>query len=480
MNAQTEFKVPAKLRALREIVAEYEEKRDAIPGAVETFKRAITDAEVASNIGGAYGGSIWGGGIGPGLSERNMAKTLLTSAWRHVYDGLNIEKIAPATERKQFDMTLENPPEFSLDNIRATFGKYLTDPHHHILRGLAEVFCDLDPAYKSHSKVKIGVEGLPKRIILSGFGEYSYSSWGQERLLDVLNALANYRGEPRLHSGHISDMTREARKRGSCMWWGGELRVFKNGNGHLIFDKHALREINLALAEFYGEVLPDVEDDDAESGDLFSSASTAVSKDLQFYWTPQSAAREVVKEIGFNYRRGGEGASLEILEPSCGDGRLMDEIVKAARGDYGGSSPHQIRLTGVEYHAERAEQARAKGHAVMTANFLETAPDPRFDYVVMNPPFYGLHWQKHLRHALRFLKRRKEGERFGGGTLICILPATAFYDGHLGEMGLVPADAHTTERGWRDTGWHDLPVGSFSESGTNVPTGFIVCAQTEG
>lgn len=63
-------------------------------------------------------------------------------------------------------MAIEKPPEFTLDNIHGTFGHYIQDPRGNILRGLAELFCTLDPAYKSHDKVKIGVKSLPKRIMV--------------------------------------------------------------------------------------------------------------------------------------------------------------------------------------------------------------------------------------------------------------------------------------------------------------------------
>lgn len=468
MNARTEFNTPATLRPIREIVAEYEEKRDAAEGVEIAFSNAVKQVELAANIGGAYGGSVWSRAA-PDARANQLKAVLLRSAWQHIYDGLNIKKIAPATDRKRFDLTLENPPEFTLENIAATFGDYLKDPRQHILRGLAEVFCDLDSSYKSHSKVKIGVDGLPKRIILSGFGEYSYGSYGQEKLLDVFNALANYTGKPQLHSGHISDMTRGARKHGSVMWWGGELRVFKNGNAHLIFDKPTLREINLALAEFYGETLYDDTGNNQDDGPLFR---TDVAKDLQFYWTPKQTAQKVLGEIDFSARHGQEPEPMTILEPSCGEGHLMDEIVSIVRDPEARFNSRPVIITGVEHDHERAETARSKGHRVVRANFLDTAADPRFDVVIMNPPFNQ--WRKHLTHARKFLKPRPEGQRWGGGKLICILPATAFYDGRLGEMGLVRADAHTKENGWRDTGWHDLPVASFAEAGTNVPTGYLV------
>jgi hypothetical protein len=77
----------------------------------------------------------------------------------------------------------------------------------------------------------------------------------------------------------------------------------------------------------------------------------------------------------------------------------------------------------------------------------------------MNPPFYGLHWRKHLDHALRFLRPPEPDKWFDRGRLICILPASAYYDGHLDDL---------------KGEWRDLPVASFAESGTNVPTGYFV------
>ena len=126
-----------------------------------------------------------------------------------------------------------------------------------------------------------------------------------------------------------------------------------------------------------------------------------------------------------------------FLEPSCGDGAILD--VLKSKG---------FECYGVEVHPGRAKQARDKGHNVYTANFLEMSPTPIYDVVVMNPPFYGRHYLKHIEQAKKFLKPR--------GLLVSILPATAWYE-------------HGEVKGQ----WHDLPIGSFRESGTNVNTGFI-------
>lgn len=430
---QEAHSAPALRRSLAEIVAEYDDKAESIPERIGEFERATDALKLASTIGGAYGANPFANE--PRLYERDVRLALLRSAWRHVYEGLNIEAVASAKDRQQLDLKLTTPLPFTIENIREIFGPYLLDPRFHVLKGLAECFCDLDPAYKSHSRVRIGVSGLPKRIIVSSVT--GWSGWGKERVKDTLNALRVYRGQPRYEYAEFANMMDEAERHGESDFCGGIIRVFKNGNAHLIFDRQGLLDINRALAEFYGEVLPD-----APSEAQAKRPSTEVSRDLQFYPTPRHVAQTVIDALHLS---GGEA----ILEPSCGDGRIMDLLADWHDQPDSYRRRDPLTVTGIEYDTGRAGQARAKGHHVMTANFLQVAPDPRFDVIVMNPPFYGQHYKKHLDHAAKFLRP--------GGRLACILPASAYYD-HANTIGE----------------WRDLPVGSFAESGTNIPTGFCI------
>lgn len=446
----------ARQSTVLDIIAEYEKKADNVEAAVKAYDDACTAVEMAGTIMGTYVNPVLRGKAY--VYADDMRKNLRASGWKALYNRCQIDRIASARDKKLFERTLADPPELTFDNAKATFGPYLENPRSHILRGLAEVFADLDPAYKSHSKVKIGVKGLPKRVILNNVGGWGspHGSFGRDRLRDVLNALAAYQGKPLieyhelsliLEDGDALRVTREvpkgdtARQRanaeetetiiGRDVW----LKRYANGNGHLYFGNEAQRDINLALAEFYGDVLPDADDEDAKP-----RAGTAVSKDLQFYWTPQDAIDRALEFAGVHNLKEWSYNPPEpsrILEPSCGDGRIMDAI--RARGH---------RAVGIEYHAGRAAEARAKGHSVLTANFLEQPAKPEFDVVVMNPPFYGRHYVKHVRHALKFLKP--------GGVLVSILPATAHYD-----------------HGELEGEWRDLPVASFAEAGTNVPTGML-------
>lgn len=457
---------------LHSVIAEYE----GLDSLISRHKQLYSEIDLGCTMGAKYVGRVYD--YHASLSRRRMEASLLESAWMHVYKGMSIDKIATASDRSKFELGLKNPPPFTKDNILATFGDYLMNTRQHLLRGVAEVFSNLDPSYKSHSKVKIGVEGLPKRIILSSVGgEFSYGSYGQGQLRDILNALASLTSHDHIHDGHVSEMARNALREGPQEWSlkkgervtedgkkeydritvGGTLKVYQNGNGHLSFNKEMQLIINRALAEYYGEVLPDTPDENVKR-----RASTAVSKDLQFYPTPDAVIRKII-DHSISMRDGGAGKKM--LEPQCGDGRIM----RAMRAEY-----PELSMSGVEVDPGRAMTCSNAGFKVLRANFLQVKPNPVYDYVFMNPPFYGTHWKKHLEHALKFLKPKEEGKRGSGGMLICILPGTAFYDGHLEDMGLIRKGAHKEKYGHRDTGWHDLPVGSFAESGTNVPTGYLV------
>ena len=417
-----------------EIVAEYETRRAALPDALAMFEAAGDSLKAAATIGGTWGNVTLD--TGRGIYPHVLEQSLLQSAWRHVYDLYGLEQIASAETKRRYEQMFAAPPPFTVENIRDAFGDLISDPWGSVLRGLAEVFSQLDPAFKSHEKMKIGVKGLPKRVILSNVS--GYGSWGRDRLRDILNALAAYQGKPlpeyreieALMSGqglldswtvpadsHRPEVTFPARG----VW----LKRFANGNGHLFFAPDTLRDINRALAEYYGDVLPDCPDERPAK----QRASTAVSKDLQYYPTPAAVVERVLAEMDLRGTR--------VLEPSCGCGRFLDAL-RAAGAD----------VVGCEVDPVRAAMCEAKGHRVMRMNFLETVPTADFDRVVMNPPFFGRHYAKHVRHALRFLKP--------GGTLTAILPATARYDhGELDDLR---------------PRWADLPVGSFSESGTNICT----------
>lgn len=466
---QTELSIPRRLEAW---IAEYEAKRAGIPAALAAFEAAGNALKAAACVGGTWGNETLDVGS---VMEKTMERSLLRSAWLHFAQELKLTSIMSAKDKARFDRMLGAPLPFDRDSLRAVFGDHIANPRQAILRGLAEVFCSLDPAYKSHEKMKIGVSKLPKRVIIYGFGGFingRYHSGGIDKVRDILNALAAYQRKPLptyaevralesdgkalLESREVLDpneshhVHRRRAERGEppktirTVGRGVWLETHKNGNGHLYFTKEALGDINRALAEYYGDVLPDCPDADAERP-APRAGSTAVAKDLQFYPTPEPVIERVLRDWNMT--------GLRVLEPSCGDGRFMAAI--AAKG----GDPF-----GVEVDAGRAMKCRELGHNCITANFLEVDPShlPAFDAVVMNPPFYGRHYVKHVTHAARFLKP--------GGRLVAILPVSA-RDDHK-ELGpdWFKANGMVGDEYSRGGAFEDLPVGSFAESGTNINT----------
>lgn len=87
-----------------------------------------------------------------------------------------------------------------------------------------------------------------------------------------------------------------------------------------------------------------------------------------------------------------------VLEPSCGDGRVMRECIKQGAAE----------VTGIDIEPE------CELFNVTKADFLEIESEELVDVVVGNPPFSRTDWLKHTLHAYQFVKP--------GGKLVFILP----------------------------------------------------------
>lgn len=425
---------------VRDILQEYFDKVDNIQNVIDNYNEVHKQTNQAVIVmGQGYHSSF----IQPQYLRKDKALHLLKqSTYQGIYNILNFDKIFSANDKKKFQVLLENPPEITQENLEGVFGDYWANPRYYILKGLAEVFCDLDPFFKSHSNFGFGVKGLPKRIILRNFVR-SYSDGSSTKLIDMCTAMLQLKpdlwlGELRLSEEPEKDYRQYIRnqawnnRNGSFKLeqFGIEVKTFLNGNAHIHFNEKALNVVNEGLHEFYGDILPD----ESSPKPNKQKSSTEVSKDLQFYRTPKNVCEIVLRNMPYSNK------DIKILEPSCGDGALLDALRERGFKN----------LFGVEYNSERAKISRDKGYNVFKGNFLEMVPSEDYDLILMNPPFYGEHYLKHIEKALEFLKER--------GTLICILPSAAYY-----KHGKLP-------KGF----WRDLPIGSFKESGTNVNTGYYI------
>lgn len=405
-------------------------------------------------------------------------KNLDASIWSGLVERTGLRQMMDRTEAERFDRSLqEDVPEVTVDNIVATFERLAGDADLIFARGLARAFIELDERFKSHDAFKIGT-----RLILTNFfdeyGSLSYSGRAQHTLTDIERVFAILDGGAPDGIG-LCDKIRRERSHGhdprqSTTEWGYfRVKGYMNGNAHLWMIRDDLVEkVNKVLAAYYGEVLPDaVEPEDAseERIDLFRTGRS-VSRDLQFYPTPPEAAAELLRDLHLDGKR--------ILEPSAGEGGICRAILKDIgdrhrerhqrwqmwEREKGKPAPtlDRPRITAVEVHPDRCDAIRRlDGVDVIEANFLEwPAAGEGYDFVLMNPPFYGTHWMKHVRHAFDHLKP--------GGCLRAILPVTA----RLGESKDHLAFRRWAEKHARRYGrqWRDLPAESFASSGTRINT----------
>lgn len=137
---------------------------------------------------------------------------------------------------------------------------------------------------------------------------------------------------------------------------------------------------------------------------------------------------------------------MEVLEPSAGGGAIASEA--AARGAV---------VDCIEILPANLAVITSDGYArsAVLGDFLETAPNPVYDRVVMNPPFARQADIAHVTHALKFLKPE--------GLLVAVMSAgVVFRSGRAEDFRrLITDHGGSLEK---------LPDGAFLESGTGVNT----------
>ena len=380
-------------------------------------------------------------------------KHLDARVWMNLVLLTGVDRMMDRTAKDAlYDDLCGDVPEVTEENARSTFKALAGDARLIFQRGIARAFGELDRRFKSHDGFKIG-----SRIILTNvfdaWGMWNYHSRMQETLTDIERVFVVLDGKQGSY-----DKTRDAIAKSRE---GGHLcprqsvtetpyfkiRTFKNGNAHLWFIRDDLvKLVNLELAAYYGEVLPDAAPKSDGPADIHSKGGLP-AKNLGFYPTPEVVTRRILNDTYLN-------SDSRVLEPSAGTGHMVRTLLET------GAS-----VDAIEISPDRVRALESIGNPrlrVTTANFLQRRATPDYTHVIMNPPFYGTHWMEHVTHAFDFLAP--------GGTLVAILPITA-------ELG--QSKKHIAFRKWakNHTGWgngfNDLPAESFASSGTRINTVYL-------
>lgn len=375
-----------------------------------------------------------------------MTKVVDRAVWKHILLSTGLEKLMDAQAHKEFNHQLEtDPPEVTADTCFATLEQFAGDADMIFRRGVANAFSRLDRRFRSHDGFRIG----SKMIFDRAFSEYgSWSGYGCDtRLRDVERAFYVLDGkkQPERYAGIIGAIDEERKNFGlSPGRFTAEseyfrVRSFANGNLHVYFTRDDLvKEVNLLLAEYYGASLgaaPDV-------AEKKHKTKTGIAKNFGFFPTPARLADDIIERA---YLKPG----MTVLEPNAGTGSLSTRAL-----DLG------CDVTCIEYQPQLALQLEEETRysSVLCMDFLETEPSliGTYERIVMNPPFDGGRDVDHVNHAIDFLA--------DGGLLIAIMSAGTEFR----------SDAKTKDFRARVDAlggdFHDLPPGSFADSGTMVNT----------
>lgn len=170
-------------------------------------------------------------------------------------------------------------------------------------------------------------------------------------------------------------------------------------------------------------------------------------QNAQYFPTPAAVVARLIELADLR-------AGMEVLEPSAGSGAIASAVATI------GAS-----VDCIERDPGYAALLADAGHPVRVADFLAVAAEPRYDRVLMNPPFTRGADMQHVEHALRFLKP--------DGLLVSVMSwAVTFHGAKTAKFrALVEARGGTVEA---------VAEGAFRESGTDTDTVIVTIPATRG
>ncbi|XBX10732.1 class I SAM-dependent methyltransferase (plasmid) [Enterocloster clostridioformis] len=193
-----------------------------------------------------------------------------------------------------------------------------------------------------------------------------------------------------------------------------------------------------------GHVFQDGNAEELLESVLLSGSMINLKKDFQFFPTPRPLAQVMCSFALIT-------SETNVLEPEVGRGDLADVIWE--------QEPQS--LLGIELNRNMEACLKEKPYeTIVGQDFLKMKLEPRYDRVVMNPPFARLQDIDHIYHAYGMLKP--------GGRLVAIVSESAFFRS---DKKAVDFRSFMEQRQATNT---VLESGTFKESGTMVRSRILV------
>lgn len=173
------------------------------------------------------------------------------------------------------------------------------------------------------------------------------------------------------------------------------------------------------------------------------TGAITTDRDWEFFATPNALVQKMLSKVTLR-------PGMKACEPNGGEGAIALELAKVL----GRENVHCYELM-----PRNAATLAGLGFPVVEGDFLAQAPSPRYEVILMNPPFANLADTLHIEHAAKFLKP--------GGELVAI--ASPSWQ----TRSTARAIAFREWLAGLDADIEAIPAGAFKESGTDIPTVMI-------
>ncbi|RBB35698.1 DUF4942 domain-containing protein [Burkholderia reimsis] len=192
-----------------------------------------------------------------GEAEGAITRVIDVRGWSYLLSESGLRTFMDASAREQWDRQLADGdvPELTAANIEATFTQLYGARGDMFERGVLQCFRRLSWDYKSNQPFKFGKKIIVKYLLSGGSANHRVTN----ELDDLIRAFCVLDGQPEPDHRHgayylISDAQRERRAETEHAYF--QLRWFKNGNGHLTFERPDLvGKMNRILAKHYPNAL---------------------------------------------------------------------------------------------------------------------------------------------------------------------------------------------------------------------------------
>lgn len=141
----------------------------------------------------------------------------------------------------------------------------------------------------------------------------------------------------------------------------------------------------------------------------------------EFYPTPDHLITKMLSGIDFNYIN-------SILEPSAGDGRIIDRLKEIEKPKHSYNKKYNFDIDCIETDQNLRSILKDKKYRLVYNDFLTYNTMKEYHLIVMNPPFSN--GAKHLLKAIEMQERN-------GGAIFCLLNAETLKTDYSNERKLL-------------------------------------------